>query len=318
MDTGVWTHVDGAEGEPLWCPRFGGSCVKPSRGFSWPTVGVSSPNLSSPILKPVMSYPLLHWDNHSHNGFQDSLGYPKENLLLYLMLNNVILTMAYGPCLKPFQSPRLGMLDLPNFVQTDLILGSSPKEEIGPNSLSKIAQAVGQTFWIVVEVRQMSQRTMEFLTDAIIKVAQSQCDVNTNSSWLFLAKMCQPVTRLTTSIPSLLVSVLLLTCMHSIGCSKASNTSNHPARNALESGHKDGKLRQLLQLLLPIDQRQFNFLDTEPSFRWLGNSPCILAFAEEIELVLLLVKLNEGSPQCFSFQSAMLQLPPRSSPSSSS
>ena len=31
--------------------------MKPSRGSSWPTVGLSSPNLSSLALKPVMSYP---------------------------------------------------------------------------------------------------------------------------------------------------------------------------------------------------------------------------------------------------------------------
>lgn len=36
------------------------------------------------------------------------------------------------------------------------------------------------------------------------------------------------------------------------------------ARNGLENGLQGGKSRQLLQLLLPVDQRQFNFLDTEP------------------------------------------------------
>eukprot|EP01018_Ginkgo_biloba_P033839 Gb_09511 [translate_table: standard] len=56
-----------------------GIYMKPSRGSSWPTVGVSSPNLSSPILNPIMSHPLLHWslgkEVDSHNGVKN----PSEN-----------------------------------------------------------------------------------------------------------------------------------------------------------------------------------------------------------------------------------------------
>lgn len=36
------------------------------------------------------------------------------------------------------------------------------------------------------------------------------------------------------------------------------------AQNAVQRALEEGKKRQLLQILLPVDQRQFNFLDTEP------------------------------------------------------
>eukprot|EP01018_Ginkgo_biloba_P029014 Gb_37232 [translate_table: standard] len=50
MEMGLKVNLYGAQ---VWLV----ATVKPSRGSSWPIMGVSSPNLRSPTLKPVMSHP---------------------------------------------------------------------------------------------------------------------------------------------------------------------------------------------------------------------------------------------------------------------
>lgn len=72
------------------------------------------------------------------------------------------------------------------------------------------------------------------------------------------------------------------------------------ARSAVENGLRDGKSRQLLQLLLPVDQRQLNFLDTEPRDYPCGIREEFNACSRVVTSILQGLQVTEGSSKILS------------------
>ncbi|GLJ28600.1 hypothetical protein SUGI_0563590 [Cryptomeria japonica] len=72
------------------------------------------------------------------------------------------------------------------------------------------------------------------------------------------------------------------------------------ARAAVENGLRDGKSRQMLQLLLPVDQRQLNFLDTEPRDYPCGIREEFNACSRVVTSILQGLQVTEGSAKILS------------------